>query len=102
MEPGLAKTRKWNNVPANHLSIKEVWKRVTDPTSWWCVGAVTILALLLSAGIVLYFKPSLALDMSNTSRRGSLDWKKVLAICFVFAAIVFGLATFFRFKLLKQ
>lgn len=93
------KSRQWANIPPNNLNIKEVWSKIIDPSSWWCVGAVTILAIVLSVFIVLYFKPSLALNQSNTNKKGSLDWKKVLAICFIVGIAVFGVSAYFRYKL---
>lgn len=99
--PVAKRPRTWNNVPANNLTFQEVWRRVTDPTSWWCVGAATLLAFIVAIVLVLYFKSSLVLDHSNTPKRGSLDWKKVLAVGFGVAAVVFGGATLLRFKLLK-
>jgi hypothetical protein len=105
-DPGAApaapkRARTWQNEPANSLTIQEVWRRCLDPTSWWCVGAATLLALVLVTLALLYFKPSLVLDHSNTPTRGSVDWKKVLAIALGLAALVFGGATFMRFKLLR-
>ena len=95
----VSKSRQWANIPPNNLNIKEVWSKIIDPSSWWCVGTVTVLAIVLSVFIILYFKPSIVLDQSNTNKKGSLDWKKVLAVCFIVGIAVFGATTYLRYKL---
>ena len=86
-------SRNWKMEPtSNDVSPLEILKKVTDPHNIASVIGASILTLVFSIGLLLYFKPNVVVNKNN----GSVEPKKVFFIGVVLALIVGGTAWYLQ------
>ena len=78
--------REWTQAPtSNDISLKTIINKITDPTSKYSVIACGVISFIISALLLIYFKPEFVLNDNY-----QLSGAKVLFISLIIACITGG------------
>lgn len=86
-------SRNWSMEPTKHdIPVQTILKKMTDPTSIWCLASASALSFIVASLVLLFFKPNVIVDQIT----GRVCPKKIIFISLAISAAVFGISFYLR------
>jgi len=100
-EPREPRERRWEKItPDVRVQLKAAFQAMINPDSYWSVVTAGAVALLCSCLLLLWARPSVVLQKNTDGsvERSQLSLTRLFATSVFLAAVVVGLALYFKWR----